>query len=201
MMRPTLRLQGGNKLAQRLRQIRERVERHRGVLVGLPAGSGTEEDGTPLVVIGATHEFGGKIDHPGGTAYGYRTEQDAEDGKVRFLAQGQGYMVLGETPPHEIDIPERSFLRVPLRSKQKEIAKAFRHLLPKVIDGQISELTMLHQIGAYGASVCQEAISAGIDPANAQSTIDRKGSSTPLVDDGTMRQSITYVIEGADRES
>ena len=41
----------------------------------------------------------------------------------------------------------------------------------------------------------QEAISAGIDPPNAESTIKAKGSSTPLVDDGTLRQSITYVID------
>ncbi len=42
------------------------------VAVGLPAGkvgNKTHDDGTSIIGIGAAHEFGAEIDHPGGTGY------------------------------------------------------------------------------------------------------------------------------------
>ncbi|MEL7631702.1 hypothetical protein AAGW04_22270 [Pectobacterium aroidearum] len=186
---------GGNKIAQKLQQIQDRVMAKRRVLVGLPAGSGNSEDGTPLVVIGAVNEFGGTIQHPGGTSYGYRNEKDAVAGKVRFMKNGAGLMQLGVTGPHTINIPERSFLRVPLRQNQDSIKKAFRALTGAVARGEITAFQMLDQIGARAAGFCQEAIEAGIQPANADSTIKAKGSSTPLIGHGFLKGKITHVVE------
>lgn len=186
---------GGNKIAQKLQQIQDRVMAKRRVLVGLPASSGNSEDGTPLVVIGAVNEFGGTIQHPGGTSYGYRNEKDAVAGKVRFMKGGAGLMQLGVTGPHTINIPERSFLRVPLRQNQDNIKKAFRALTGAVTRGEITVLQMLEQIGARAAGYCKEAIEQGIEPANAPSTIKQKGSAKPLVNHGTLKGSITYVVE------
>lgn len=46
------------------------------VAVGLPAGkvgNKTHDDGTSIIEIGAAHEFGAEIDHPGGDGvYGNR---------------------------------------------------------------------------------------------------------------------------------
>lgn len=92
-------------------------------------------------------------------------------------------------------IPERSFLRVPLWSNQQLFAKIFTMGLPQVIEGEITLRQLMEQAGARAASVSQEAISEGIAPPNAPSTVARKGSSTPLVDTGRLRQSITYVVE------
>lgn len=91
-------------------------------------------------------------------------------------------------------IPERSFLRVPLRAKQKDFAKVFRQLIPEVVAGRMDMFQLLSAAGAKAVSVSQEAISAGIAPPNADSTVAAKGSSTPLVDQGTLRQSITYIV-------
>lgn len=193
-MKMRAEVRGGNKIAQKLKQIQDRVMARRRVLVGLPAGSG-EQDGTPLVVIGAAHEFGATIQHPGGTAYGYRDENDASDGKVRFLKKGQGVMQLGVTGPHTITIPERSFLRVPLRQNQDNIKKAFRSLTGKVTRGEITAFQMLDQIGARAAGYCKEAIETGIAPANAPSTIRAKDSSTPLINHGFLKGEITHVVE------
>lgn len=98
-------------------------------------------------------------------------------------------------------IPERSFLRVPLRGNQKTFAKIFRKLMPMVLSGDLTMMQLLEQLGAKAVSVSQEAISAGIDPPNAPATILAKGSSTPLIDRGALRQSITYVVEGEEDES
>lgn len=92
-------------------------------------------------------------------------------------------------------IPERSFLRVPLRQNQDNIKKAFRVLSKKVMDGDISTIQMLDQIGSRAAGYCVEAIEAGIEPANADSTIKRKGSATPLVNHGKLKGAITHIVE------
>jgi hypothetical protein len=92
-------------------------------------------------------------------------------------------------------VPERSFLRVPLRQNQDNISRAFRTLTGKVSRGEITLVQMLDQIGARAAGYCIEAIEAGIAPANAESTIKAKGSSTPLVDHGRLKGSITHVVE------
>ncbi len=96
-------------------------------------------------------------------------------------------------------IPERSFLRVPLRKGQDELKKVFVRLMPKVVSGELTMMQALESVGAKAASIPQEAIAAGIAPANSPVTIARKGSSRPLIDTGAMRQAITYVIR--DRES
>jgi len=91
-------------------------------------------------------------------------------------------------------IPERSFLRVPLRSAQDELAKVFRQLMKQVAAGDLTFDQALNQLGAKGASISQEAISEGINPANKPATVARKGSSKPLIDTGALRQAITWVV-------
>jgi hypothetical protein len=92
-------------------------------------------------------------------------------------------------------IPERSFLRVPLRQNVDAFKKQWRALIPKVVRGELTMHQMMSQIGAKAASVSQEAIEEGIAPGNAESTKKRKGSSKPLIDTGALRQSITYIVE------
>ena len=91
-------------------------------------------------------------------------------------------------------IPERSFLRVPLRSAQDELAKVFKQLMKQVAAGDITFDQALNQLGAKGASISQEAIAEGINPPNKPATVARKGSSKPLIDTGTLRQAITWVV-------
>ncbi|MBE2188820.1 MAG: phage virion morphogenesis protein [Candidatus Kapabacteria bacterium] len=59
---------------------------------------------------GAIHQWGGTIDHPGGTEYGYKFKKDMKIGKIQFLKKGRGYKVLGKTGPHKIHIPARPYL-------------------------------------------------------------------------------------------
>jgi phage gpG-like protein len=93
------------------------------------------------------------------------------------------------------NIPERSFLRVPLRGAKDELGQIISRQLPMVVEGQLSMVQLMNQLGARAASISQEAISAGIPPANAPATVAKKGSSTPLVDTGRLRQAITHVVD------
>lgn len=100
---------------------------------------------------------------------------------------------------HTITIPQRSFLRAPLKANLPEYRKAFAWFVNRAAQGKISMNQALNQMGMMMARDSQEAISKGIDPANADSTIRRKGSSTPLIDTGRLRQSITWrVVDGGE---
>ncbi|MBZ7262482.1 hypothetical protein FMK81_13295 [Klebsiella oxytoca] len=92
-------------------------------------------------------------------------------------------------------VPERSFLRVPLYQNIDNIKKGFAALTSQVTRGEISAFQMLDQIGARAVGYCVEAIEGGIEPANAESTIRRKGSSTPLIDTGILKSKITHIVE------
>jgi phage gpG-like protein len=94
------------------------------------------------------------------------------------------------------NVPERSFLRVPLRANKKTYAKIIRNGVQDALAGQSSMVQVMNQVGARAAGDSQKAISKGIAPPNAESTVEQKGSSTPLVDTGRLRQSITWVLEG-----
>lgn len=54
----------------------------------------------------------------------------------------------------------------------------------------VSPTKRLDALAQVWAGDMQAEISAGIDPENAESTIERKGSSTPLIDTGILRSSI-----------
>lgn len=64
------------------------------------------------------HEYGGTINHPGGTAYFF----DKETGMARWVPNADPRAaVLPRTRPHVIVMPERSFLRSALREMEAEI--------------------------------------------------------------------------------
>lgn len=155
-MKPTVSITGGDRIVQRIRELRDRLTKQNGVLVGVPKGAGNYEDGTKMAVIAAVQEYG------------------SADGRI----------------------PERSFLRVPLSAEQRRFAATFRHSVPDVVHGRLTSKQMLDRVGNQAVGVVQDAISAGIDPPNAPSTVKRKGSSTPLIDTRALVQHITYVIEG-----
>lgn len=163
------------------------------VLVGVPKGAGTYEDGTLIAVVAAANEFGATINHPGGTPYGYKTKEDAEAGRVRFLRKGEGVMQIGVTQAHKINIPERPALRTGARAAMPEIKQLSIISIPKINDGSITMEQLTDQMGMLAVGKIQETISSGVGPENTDSTIKKKGSSTPLVDTGHFRQSIRHV--------
>lgn len=89
--------------------------------------------------------------------------------------------------------PRRSFLEMPLNLKMPNYAKTFSNKLMKAIDeGNIKPVYV--DLGIKGEQVVQLAFASrgfGIWPANAESTIARKGSSSPLIDTTQLRRSIT----------
>lgn len=196
MIKAEVRTAGKDSVTRALLKLSSRLAKGKTkVLVGVPSGSGKSEDGTTMVMIAAVNEFGARIKHPGGTSYGYKTKQDAENGKVSFLESGTGFMELGKTGPHEIVIPARPFLHPAIT----ENSAAFRRLaelrMRDIILGKIEMDVLLKQMGELGVSFTKEKIDSIQSPPNAESTKRKKKSSKPLIDTGNLRASITYLIE------
>ena len=91
-------------------------------------------------------------------------------------------------------IPERSFLRAGISDAEGQIKKVYEKFLPEAIDGKTDMNHIQSLVGEVAAGRIVERISEGIDPANAASTVKAKGSSTPLIDTGHLRNSITYEL-------
>lgn len=92
-------------------------------------------------------------------------------------------------------IPSRPFMRQTFAKKQEEIKKHVDAEYQAVLDQKKTVEQALSLIGEwYQGEIQQEIIDGGFAP-NAQSTIDKKGSSQPLIDTGRLRQSIRYVVK------
>ena len=92
-----------------------------------------DHGGLPNIKIAATHEFGAKINHPGGTAY------YTDGGSIVFVANSNPISLnLPRTKPHLIEIPERSFIRSTADKRRKQIVAISKNLAVKVLDGSMS---------------------------------------------------------------
>jgi hypothetical protein len=151
--------------------------------------------GSDLVKEATANEFGATINHPGGTDFGYKSQRDAEQGKVRFLKSGTGFMRLGRTGPHVIKIPERSFLRTGIIEGKPKIIEKVEIAIGLFLDGRKSLNQVLSAIGQFASSLVKKKISSGPFKPNAPATIKKKKSSKPLIHTRRMQRSITHEID------
>lgn len=118
----------------------------------------------------------------------------AEAGREQPAEEGQEPITVGqvaEWAEYGLGQPERSWLRAWIEEHQAEIAAMMRAELGTVMAGAQSLEQAHARLGAWIVGQIQLRIAAGIAPPNAESTIERKGSSTPLIDKGQLRSSIT----------
>lgn len=115
-------------------------------------------------------------------------DHDGESGPLT-IAQ---VAALHEFGAPEANIPMRSFVRATVDEQRTEIAKLQHVVAGKCLAGTTTTGQGLDLIGAKVASMMIRKINSGIAPPLAQSTIDAKGSSKPLVDTGQLKSSITW---------
>lgn len=95
-----------------------------------------------------------------------------------------------------IVIPERSFLRAGFDEHAQRILDNTESLLGDVADGTMSPHEYAKLIGLQLSTKIKEYARNLSSPPNSSFTVQRKGSSNPLVDTGDMINSITYEVEG-----
>ena len=107
----------------------------------------------------------------------------------RFLASQGLYLSKNTTHIH---IPERSFLRTGFDENVKDVKKKAAILMAKVLDGDMSAAGCFTAVGLDLSSKIKDHARDLSSPANHPFTIDRKGSSNPLVKTGDMIGGITW---------
>ncbi|MEA1064742.1 hypothetical protein [Erwinia sp. HR93] len=187
---------------EKLAALMERMASMRGaeVRVGIPraANARKRQDDSPLgnAALMAVHEYGATINVPARQAS--ITRQIRADGSFsysgRFRKKGN-FQSFHLIPAHTITIPERSVFRYTFH-QQKYFNQQMRRLARQVMRGEISRNAALNRLGAYAQGKLRGAFTDGHMTPNAPSTIRRKGSSKPLIDTGSLRQAITFILTG-----
>ena len=97
---------------------------------------------------------------------------------------------------HELGagVERRSWLRDWVEPNRKKISEFLGQAM-KAMSAGVTANRALGVLGAWAQGEIQKRISNGIPPALKPSTIAQKGSSTPLIDTGQLRTSITYEVE------
>lgn len=93
-----------------------------------------------------------------------------------------------------IVIPERSFMRTTFDEKKAEWFEFVKRQLNNVFEFKIDAQTLYARLGARMVGDIQEKITDLDAPPNAPSTIQKKGSSNPLIDSGGLRMRITFRV-------
>lgn len=93
-----------------------------------------------------------------------------------------------------LGVPERSFIRAWVDENASVNKEKLRKAMAMVVRGQKTLEQALELIGLNFQGGVQKKIAAGVPPPNAPSTIAQKGSSTPLINKGQMRQSVTFQV-------
>lgn len=138
------------------------------------------EDDSQILIIAGVHEFGAKIQ---------------VTPKMRSFLHHIGIHLRKET--ETINIPERSFLRTGFDENVNKIQQQAELLLDGVLDLKIDAKAFYEALGAVCVSMFQDYLTEISSPPLSSVTIERKGSSNPLIDTGRLRQAITYrVVSG-----
>lgn len=93
-----------------------------------------------------------------------------------------------------LGVPERSFLRAWFDQNANKIRLAINVMAQAIGAGRLTREQAMAQLGLKFVGEIQARIARNIPPPLAQKTIDRKGSSVPLIDSGVLRSWISYII-------
>lgn len=91
-------------------------------------------------------------------------------------------------------IPERPFLRPTLKDNKAKYQKIIAAGAERAIKGGSSWEQELGRLGARVSSDIKLKMRDVREPANTEATIEKKGSSNPLIDTGFLRGSITWEV-------
>lgn len=176
-----------------MKKLIEAITKEWRIKVGLlssKGGSDEVSENLDIAGLGAIMEYGATI--------------KVTDKMRKYLAS-QGLHLKADTK--EIHIPARSFLQMPLETKADEILKNTRQdykiqdLNYFLKEGKLTLINFASVLGAECVNAIQEAFDTqgfGEWEVNHPFTIEQKGSSSPLIDTGSLRSKIVAEISGED---
>jgi hypothetical protein len=112
---------------------------------------------------------------------------------------GDGVTVaeIGEFHEFGLGVPRRSFIADWADEGKAEHDDQLRKMAIAIVKGSVPSARVgLERLGNLYVGEVQRRIAGRIDPPLEQATIDRKGSSVPLIDKGILRSSVTFKVVG-----
>lgn len=163
-----------------------------GIIGSKAAAQHDSESGLTNADLGAVHEFGAEISHPGGTPY-----KILSNGRAQFVkkSEGEGLPV---TQAHEITIPRRSFLEEPLKMKlPKEIKKLRKYIFKQIFVKKAPD-EFYKALMSISLKIVKDAFETGgygqWKSLTASSRRRKRGTNKTLMDTRGLRDSITGKI-------
>lgn len=98
---------------------------------------------------------------------------------------------------HYPRIPARPFMTFAMEIWQKVFPKLLKEYMPMYMSGMMSIDGLFTVLGEKAKEAVQQAIREGDYAPLSPKTVLAKGSSVPLIDTGTMIESVTFEIRGA----
>lgn len=92
-------------------------------------------------------------------------------------------------------MPGRFWLSSYVQENKQRILEMLKRGSKEVLDRRMTKEQVLNLIGLKVVGEIKERISRGLSPPNAESTIKKKGSSTPLIASGQFRASIAHAVD------
>lgn len=157
-----------------------------------PTGPGGGE-GRSVAANARLQEYGGVIDHPGGTKYIRDAVVGGRFVGTRFVRSDFS----GEhevTKAHQIVIPARPFMRFAWSMFSQMRLQIQSKIARDLISGKITPDKALGQIGLALEGCIAKSIVNGNWVPNARSTVAAKGFNKPLIRDSHMLQSVTSKV-------
>lgn len=154
---------------------------------------GADGAGISVARIARLLEFGGVINHPGGTKYIRDAATSERFLGTRFVKNS----FVGDhevTKAHKIVIPARPFMRLAWQNFSADRSKIQARIARDIFKGKISGDKALAQIGDILEGYIAKSMKNGGWAPNAKSTIRKKGFDKPLIDSGHMFKSITSQV-------
>jgi hypothetical protein len=112
---------------------------------------------------------------------------------------GQTVAQVGAQHEYGAGVPRRSFLRTPFSAKKDELETAIAKQFEDVFKRGKKAEQALGLVGTVAVNISKGAFTSrgyGEWPDISAATKEDKGSSQALIDTGTLRNSITYVVRG-----
>ncbi|KVS65720.1 hypothetical protein WK40_12245 [Burkholderia cepacia] len=185
---------GGDRLAAALHEIAAKLDTSDMLEVGFMEGA-TEADGMPVPFVAWINEFGGSITIPAHEtaihrAINIQTGEFQRSG--RFVRRGQANVETTHTvPEYTVTIPPRPYFRTMIANEHGHWGDDLGKIL---VANDYDVPRSLDQLGESIVGALVQSIRDFKTPANAPSTIAKKGFDDPLIDSGTMVNSVTHRI-------
>lgn len=126
-----------------------------------------------------------------------RREMDKDMGKGMKYSEAFSLYIQSNGSPlwHA---PPRPVIEPAIEANQERIAERIKKVIQAAGEGDAEgEERAIHNAGQFAVNQCRAWFTNPKNgwPANSPSTIAEKGSANPLIDTGTMRKAITYVVK------